>query len=165
MAPGSVVFLIVPLVLWRIYVRVRRLVARQRFSKVRSWITLAVFPALVLVLAYVVLGQPDVLAWLAAGLTAGALLGLYGLKRTRFEATPQGLFYTPNARLGIAVSLLFLGKFAYRLFELYTMPLGATPVANGSTLAIFGVLAGYYVSYAAGLVRKTKSGWNNPRAG
>ena len=62
-------------------------------------------------------GLPDRLAWMGAGLAAGALLGVFGLRRTTFEPTPQGLYYTPNAHLGIALSLLFIARIAYRLVE------------------------------------------------
>ena len=72
--------------------------------------------------------------------------------------TPQGLFYTPNAHLGIAVSLLFTGRIIYRLVEVYA--LGETMRGGNSdfvrsplTMAVFGVLAGYYIVYAIGLVR------------
>jgi len=47
---------------------------------------------------------------LVAGAGFGAALGLYGLRLTKFEQTAQGLFYTPSAHLGIALSLLFVGR-------------------------------------------------------
>lgn len=43
-----------------------------------------------------------------------AALGVYGLRLTRFERTPTGLFYTPNAHLGIALSLLLVLRLGYR---------------------------------------------------
>jgi hypothetical protein len=149
---------LLPLLAWRAYSRFRRMVGRQRLSRLRPWITLAIFPALVLVLAYFSQGQAERLWWLAAGLLAGASLGVYGLRRTRFEPTPEGLFYTPNAHLGIALSLLFVARVVYRLVEVYAlrpgMPAGAQDfVRSPLTLAVFGLLAGYYIAYAAGLVR------------
>ena len=165
---GLVLLLVVPLVLWRIHARIRRLVGRQRLSRVRPWVTLVLFPALVALLALAAHAQPQRLLWLAAGLAVGALLGRYGLKRTRFEATPGGLFYTPNAHLGIALSLLLVGRVAYRLFEVYALGLAAPDDLSGFaasmlTLALFGVLAGYYVSYAIGLVRWRHSVMTRPQ--
>ena len=52
------------------------------------------------------------------GVVGGAALGRLGLRLTRFEQTPLGLFYTPNAHLGVALSLLFLGRLIYRVFQL-----------------------------------------------
>ena len=159
--PAIVLIVLVPLVAWRMYARFRRLVGRQRASRIRPWITLTVFPAIIALLAYV--ARPDVaaLAALAAALGVGALLGRYGLGKTQFEATPSGLFYTPHAPLGIALSLLFAGRIVYRLFELsglaaataHVGDLGPSPL----TLALFGLLAGYYVAYAAGLLRWRRS--------
>ncbi len=158
-APSSLVLLaLLPLLLWRLYARFRRMVGRQRLSRIRPWITLTVFPLIVLLLALGTWVHPERLGVLAVGLAAGGALAVYGLGKTRFEATAQGLFYEPNAHLGIALSLVFFARIAYRMFELYTM--GAAGAGGGAdfarsplTLAVFGVLAGYYVGYAIGLVR------------
>jgi hypothetical protein len=151
------------LILWRMYSRMRRLVGRQRFSNVRPWITIAVFPILTALLAWTSVVHPTsplpgpILA-LGGGLVVGIALGIYGLQKTRFEKTPQGLFYTPNAHVGIALSLLFAGRIIYRLMQVEGLG-GAPPGAPGqyaatpSTLLIFGTLAGYYVAYAIGLLR------------
>jgi hypothetical protein len=78
---------------------------------------------------------------------------------TRCEKTPQGLFYTPNAHLGIALSLLLVGRIIYRFIQVYsaTGSAGAAQQVNYTTtpltLLIFGTLAGYYFTYAAGLLR------------
>src|SRR3954471_6408230 len=100
--PSSfVLLLLVPLVLWRMYSRIRRLVGRQRLSRIRPWLTLTLFPALLALLGYAARAEPERLAFLALGVASGAALGVFGLKRTKFEPTPQGLFYTPNLHLGI----------------------------------------------------------------
>lgn len=157
-APTLVLVALVPLLAWRAYSRFRRLVGRQRLSRVRPWITLSVFPALIALLAAASWPDAEKLAVLAAGLGVGALLGRFGLRRTRFEATPGALYYTPNAHLGIALSALFLARIVYRFAELYFappgMPHGLGDFARSPvTLGVFGLLAGYYVSYAVGLVR------------
>ena len=160
-APGGpTLFLIalVPLIVWRMYSRVRRLVGRQRLSRVRPWITLTLFPLLVLAFAYFAFPRLEVLAWLGGGLACGAALAVYGLRKTRFEPTREGLFYTPNAHLGIVLSLLFAGRLAYRALEVYVLEPGRprSPLEfahSPLTLSIFGLLAGYYIAYAIGLVR------------
>jgi hypothetical protein len=149
---------LLPLVAWRAYARIRRLVGRQRLSKIRPWVTLAVFPLIIALLALGAHAHPERLIWLAAGLLLGAGLGRFGLAKTTFEATPQGLFYTPNAHLGIALSTLFLARIVYRFVELYALGPAAGKGADDFasswlTLAVFGLLSGYYMSYALGLVR------------
>src|SRR5690349_14584819 len=108
--PALGLLLLVPFVAWRMYARFRRMVGRQRLSRVRPWIHLTLFPALVLLLAWLVQGRADALAWLAAALVAGAVLARYGLSKTQFEVTQRGFFYTPHAPLGIALSVLFVGR-------------------------------------------------------
>jgi Na+/proline symporter len=162
LSPTTVTLLVLaPLLVWRIYVRFRRMSSRQRLSRVRPWITLIIFPTIVLLLAYATHWHFERLLWLAGGLVFGSLLGVYGLRWTHFESTPQGLFYTPHAHLGIALSLLLVGRMLYRLIELYALDPrashGAPQFAQSPlTLAIIGLLAGYYCTYAVGL-----AAWRN----
>ena len=140
------------------YSRFRRLVGRQQLSNVRPWITVCVFPVLIALLFLGSFNHPRNALALVAGLTLGAGLGTYGLRLTKFEETPAGLFYTPNAHIGIALSLLFLGRVIYRAIQLSlsAAPVTGPPTAvaySPLTLLIFGTLAGYYVIYAVGLLR------------
>jgi hypothetical protein len=148
---------IIALIAWRLYSRVRRSIGRQRLSAVRPWITLTVFPLLLLLLSFSLRAQPLTEMSLAAGLAAGIALGLLGLRLTRFEASARGLFYTPSAHLGIALSLLLVCRIAYR-FMVNGLPgsAGGPPPATALTpltLLILGTLAGYYCTYAIGLLR------------
>jgi len=153
---------IAALVAWRLYSRVKRMVARQRLSKVRPWVTLCLFPLLVALLLLGSWAHPYAALALAAGVAAGAALGVYGLRLTKFEQTPLGLFYTPNAYLGVGLSLLLIARIGYRAAQLYFVP---GPMQEGSaifvrsplTLLIFGTLAGYYIAYAVGLIRAGRS--------
>jgi hypothetical protein len=160
--PSTIALLVLaPLLAWRLYVRFRRVVGRQRLSRVRPWITLIILPTIVLLLAFTTYGHFERLLWLAGGSLVGALLGVYGLRHTQFESTPRGLFYTPHAHLGIALSLLFFGRVVYRLVQVYALDTSASRAGpefaqSSLTLAIFGLLAGYYIAYAVGLVR-----WRN----
>jgi len=152
------VLLVVALVAWRLYARMRRMIGRQRLSTVRPWLTIVLFP---LIVALVLTGSPlhpMTAVAVLAGAAIGIALGLLGTRLTKFEATPAGLFYTPNAHLGIALSLLLVLRIGYRFvmlqmngqrFDPQSMQLGASPL----TMAIFGMLAGYYVTYAIGLLR------------
>ena len=159
--PSTLGLLILPpLIAWRVYSRFRRTIGRQPLSKVRPWITLTLYPTLTLLLASASFAQPQRLWGLAAGIGIGVLLGVYGLRTTTFEVTEQGSFYTPNAHLGIALSLLFIGRLAYRLFQVYVIkaaPGNANFAQSPLTLLMFGLLVGYYITYAIGLVRWGRS--------
>lgn len=143
---------------WRMYSRIKRLVGRQRLSRVRPWITVTLFPLLVVLFALLARSHAYAVLALAGGAIAGIALGIYGHRLTKFEATPEGLFYTPNAHLGIALSVLLVARIAYRMIMLTfapaAVPAGQATVASSPlTLLIFGTLAGYYVTYAIGLLR------------
>ena len=149
---------IIALVLWRLYARIRRTIGRQAFKRRRVIVTLVVFPTVIGLLLLTSIANPINAIPLCAGAAMGALLGVYGLRLTRFEATEAGHFYTPNAHLGIALSLLFVGRLAYRFLHLQMIndaPLGPPMDFTRSplTLLIFATLAGYYIAYAIGLLR------------
>ena len=148
----------VPLVIWRMYSRIKRNIGRQTLGKWRPWFTLTLFPALVILISMSTMAQPVKLLAMAGGILAGAVLGVFGTKHTKFEHTSEGMFYTPNAHLGIALSVLLIGRIGYRFFQIYSMDPGATPnpgdfSSSPLTLGIFGLLAGYYMLYAVGLIR------------
>jgi hypothetical protein len=153
-------------VIWRFYSRIRRMVVRQKFSRVRPWITVSIFPLLLVLFAATSLAHPEGLATLLGGTAAGVGLGVYGLRLTRFENTPDGLYYTPNAHLGIALSVLLIGRLGYRAMQMSAAggagwqqsgAFGPGSAGSPVTLLIFGALAGYYVTYAAGLIRWDRS--------
>ena len=146
------------LILWRFYARMRRMIGRQTFSSRRPWITVCIFPILGALLVVASLKRPESLGGLAAGIAVGIGLGIYGLKATKFESTPEGMFYTPSAHVGIALSLLLAARILYRFFQVSALG-GAPPdphmnyATTPLTMVIFGTLAGYYVTYAIGLIR------------
>lgn len=79
---------LLPLIVWRVYARFRRMVGRQRLSRIRPWVTLFIFPVLLALLGFAAHEHLERLWWLAGGLGLGALLGVFGLSKTRFEPTP-----------------------------------------------------------------------------
>ena len=158
------ILIMLPLIAWRAYSRVKRNIGRQTLSKRRPWVTMVIFPLLIVLLSFGAYShhRPALFAAMAGVIAGGIVLGIYGLRHTKFDATPEGLFYTPNAHIGIALSVLFIGRVIYRMFVLYSMnpyaPQSSSDfAASPLTLGIFGLLAGYYVTYAIGLVRWRQS--------
>jgi hypothetical protein len=156
MLPTPVVAAVLtPLVLWRVYSRIKRLTTRQRSKVWRHRTTLVFFPLLMLVLAAVSLQTvPLALAGLAAGLPLGLVLARLATSRTKFEQVGGEYYFTPHAPIGVVVALLFIGRMGYRAYEYFA--LGSFShhefVASPLTLFIFGILAGYYMTFAAGLL-------------
>jgi hypothetical protein len=156
MLPTPVVAaVLIPLVLWRVYSRIKRLTTRQRSKVWRHRTTLVFFPLLVLSLAAVALQtSPIALAGLAAGLPVGLVLARIATSRTKFEQAGGEYYFTPDAPIGMLVALLFLGRMGYRAYEYYALGSFAHHefVTSPATLFIFGILAGYYMTFAAGLL-------------
>lgn len=150
-------YLLIPFVLWRVYARVKRLMTRQRSHAWRHWLSVVLFGMLVAMLgALSALTNQVALAGLAAGVAAGAGLGVAALKRTSYEQVDGALYYTPSAHIGVFVSLLFIGRLLWRMIQVWSQH-GAQPPENMAnsplTLLVFGILAGYYVVYSGGLLR------------
>lgn len=160
MTPTPIVAaVLVPFVLWRVYARVKRLMVRQRSQPWRHWVGVVLFPLLMVALGIAAQAHPMSLAGIAAGVAVGVGLGLLALRNTVYERVGAEFYYTPNAHIGILVSMLFIGRLLYRGYEFYVAKTAQPQdfASSPLTLLVFGVLAGYYTFYAAGLLRWRKS--------
>jgi hypothetical protein len=149
---------IVALIAWRLQSRVRRLIGRQRLSPVRPWINVVLFPVLIALLALGSRGHPLAGLALAGGAVLGITLGVLGLRLTRFEVTAEGLYYTPSAHIGVTLSVLVVCRIGWRLLTQGLPGSAADGAPPGAaltplTLLLLGTLAGYYWTYAVGLLR------------
>lgn len=148
--------LLLPLAMWQRYRSGR---ARRRaigwMVSINAW-SLLVSSAIFLCSAWLSGYWVDAaLRFAAGGLAAGALVGMLGLALTRFESTPQGLFYTPNRWLVLTLALIVLVRLVYGVYRMQRAWVADTHVAwlsqQGSVLAVGGLLLGYYLAYAWGL--------------
>lgn len=141
-------------VAWLYYRRVRRHFGYQPWQPRRTWARVALLVlvgAMLLVLGWV---APRVAPGLAGGLLAGVALGLFGLRHTRIELRDGRPGYTPNPWIGGALSLLLLGRLAWRWSQ------GAfadgmrqgTAQASPLTLAIAAALVAYSLTQGIGLL-------------
>jgi hypothetical protein len=101
---------------------------------------------------------PRALSYSLLGLGGGIVLGIVGLWLSRWEPTAEGLHYTPNRLLVLAVTLVFTARVLYGLWRGWH----AWHAAPGQTswLAAFGVagslgagavVLGYYLAYWIGV--------------
>jgi hypothetical protein len=162
MNPAHLVpIIVVALLAIRMYGRVRRNIGRQRLQRKRLIAGIIIFAVVTCVLLFVSFIYPRVLLGLGGGLALGGLLALVGLRLTRFEATPEGRFYTPNSYIGVALSVLFIGRLLYRLVLLSSIsdkPAQAPPLMQSPlSFLVFGLLAGYYIGYYAGILWRSRA--------
>jgi hypothetical protein len=146
------------LIAWGIYRRVRRNLGRQKLRPVRHVFSIAIFSIVSLVLLGVSELLPKLVSGFGIGLLIGAVLGFVGLRLTKFETTAEGNFYTPDPRIGMAIVLVFTGRMIYRFWSLRHLVGDAPPPPFKSALTYltFGLLAGYYIVFYAGLLRHSR---------
>lgn len=153
----SVVAVMLPLVLWRMYRRFRRLVGRQRTGRYRPWISIGIYGLILAAVLYALWGQWPALQALGAGVLAGVALSRWAWRRTQLEVTAQGLYYTPHTYLGIGLFLLLVARVAYRVVEVvWLLPPEQAGmhhfVASPLTLSVLGLMAGHTLGFAVALV-------------
>lgn len=154
MNPVFIYVVVGALIAWRIYRRIRRNIGRQILQPRRIIWRLVLFGVVSLFIILAGFQYPLLLAGYGGGILGGAILGLLGLKLTRFRTTEEGHFYTPDTRIGVAVSLLFAGRIFYRIVVLNSAALAPNhPPAMESplTFLIAGITFGYYIVYYIGL--------------
>ena len=159
MAASVVPILFGGLIAWSIYRRVRRNIGRQPLRPVRITISIVIFALVSLVFLSLSFNSPRLLLGLGGGLLLGGLLGFVGLRLTKFETTDAGHFYTPNTPIGVAISVLFVGRMLYRFWavrDTVTAPHSPPPFQSPLTFFIFGLTAGYYLVYYIGLFVHTR---------
>lgn len=148
---------LVPLLVWRIYSRIKNQMTRQRSILSRHYTGLFVFVAMLLVPGSELGDRPFQLAALAAGAIAGIALGTYGLRRTRFEDTPEGYFFTPPARMGILIAMLLVARVIYLGIEIYMNQGSSRPnprfTDSPITMVCLGIAAAYFATFSASLMR------------
>jgi hypothetical protein len=153
----------VPLIGLLLYRRFKRTFGRQRVQPGRMWFRIALLGALAIVSTLLSRSGIGILS-AQAGAVVGIVLGVVGLRHTHYERVGDDRFYTTKPWVGIAVSALFLGRLAARLFTVYTTAAathapGGDPFAGASksplTLAIFCVVAAYYIVFSIGVMRRS----------
>jgi cytochrome b561 len=155
----------IALVGFAIYRRVRRTIGRQPYQPKRMQARMAVFGVIGAIALLFSFRNIEVGGAMLAGLAGGAALGVFGVRHTKFETTPKGKFYTPHTYIGLFVTLLLLGRLAYRFFIVMpTMQAAAQADANPYaafqksplTMAIFGIVFGYYIAYYGAVIREMR---------
>ena len=155
----------IAVVLWAIYRRLRRTIGRQPYQPKRMQARMTVLGVVGLIALVFAFRNVEVGGAMIGGLIGGTALGLFGLRHTKFETTPQGQFYTPHTYIGLFVSLLLVGRVAYRFLIIYPAMQAAAQVNDNPyasfqksplTMAIFGIVIGYYIAYYAAVIREMR---------
>lgn len=153
----------IPVIVFAVWRRVRAQFGLQPIRRNRMMVRIVIFAVIGSLIASFALHDVRLLEGLAGGAIAGVALGLLGLRFTRFELDPvKGDCYVPNPYIGSLITILLLARLVWRFAMLSPQlqdPTGATPPIHGPdigqsplTLAMFGLLVGYYICYYTGLL-------------
>ncbi len=171
-------FLIAALVVFAIYRRFRRNFGRQPLRPARMTVRIVLLAVVLCLLLPTALRSAQFLAAQLLGAALGVGLGVWGAQRTRFLTRGGRLHYVPHTYTGIAVSLLFLGRLAFRVVQVYSSAHAAhaagaafagaqaadpsqtmapaSMVKSPLTVGVYFVLAGYYLYYYSWMLWKSK---------
>lgn len=150
-----------------IFTRYRAGTARR---PARGWLAtmnvyaLAVSGALFLITAGVTtLWVPRTLTYSAIGMASGCLLGLVGLRLSRWEVTPHSLHYTPNRWLVLSITVVVTARIAYGFWRAWHAWQSAPDetswlVASGAagSMGAGAVVVGYYLAYWLGVRQRAR---------
>jgi hypothetical protein len=152
--PSNGAILLAGLFAWGIFRRIRRNIGRQKLRP--HWIIfrLVILSLVSVCMLFTAVIMPRLALSFGAGALLGAALSLLGLRHTKFETTADGHYYTPNTYIGVALSVLLVGRMLYRLVLLQQRSAGgnqAVAFQSPITMLILGLTVGYYLAYYTGL--------------
>ena len=152
--------IMLPLLAWIVWRRVGRSFGRQPIRRKQMIARIVVFAVIGCLLALAGLHDIRLAEGLLGGVLIGGAIGLLGLRLTRFEADPvRGDCYVPNPWIGALLTVLLLGRLAYRFMVMWQSSAAAAPDAGFQaqpysplTMLLIGLLVGYYIAYFIGLL-------------
>src|SRR5579875_3754256 len=116
MTPHFSLLVMIALVAFAVWRRVRSHFGPQPIRRARMTIRIVVFAALVALVIPFAARDPQLLAGLGGGLAAGVALGVLGLRLSRFEVDPlRGDCYVPNPYIGALVTAVLVLRLVWRL--------------------------------------------------
>ncbi len=139
---------------WAYYRRIRRSFGRQRWQPVRTTLRLALVSVALVGLIVAASFLPHVVPGIAMGAAAGVALGVFALRHTQAEWSDGQGWYTPNPWIGGALTLLLLGRLAWRYANGAFSGAAAQTAQQASplTLGIAAALVAYSLVNGAGLL-------------
>ncbi len=152
--PALTPYLVTAGIGWVMYRRIRRSFGRQPWQPGRTVFRLVLMLALLGMLATAAMFLPGVAAGIAAGLVGGLVLGFFALRHTRVEWHDGRPTYVPNPWFGGLLTLLLVGRLAWRWSQ-GAFAGGAAATAQQAsplTMGFAASLVGYFLLLNGGLL-------------
>jgi hypothetical protein len=158
---GALILLLLPLSLWqRFRTGSARRQARPWLQRLNLWLNLISLLLFALSAGVMAFWWPGVPQWALGGWALGVALGAVGYALTRFEVTSTTLFYTPNAWLVLALTVLVIVRIGAGLHQGWQVSVAgqAWPdtgwMSHAGLLGMAALLLGYSGMYAVLLARR-----------
>ncbi|MCQ6280279.1 CcdC protein domain-containing protein [Bacillus sp. EB600] len=162
--------IIIALILFSIYRRVRRNIGWQQLNQGNLLFRTVLFLIVGLIFLAGGVFHPISLISDIVGILIGITLAYYGSNTTSIESRDGRFYYRPNTLIGSIVTVIFLGRFFYRFYGVFTggtlegLQQGQTSgvqnlsntVGNSWTAGLMLIMFAYYAVYNTILLRKQK---------
>lgn len=151
--PALTPYLVTAGIGWIMYRRIRRSFGRQPWQPKRTVFRLVLMVLLLGMLLFGAAFLPGVAAGVATGLVGGLLLGGLALRHTRVEWHEGLPTYVPNPWFGGILTLLLVGRLAWRWSQGAFADGAAASAQQASplTMGFAAALVGYFLLLNAGL--------------
>ena len=113
--------IIILLLVYRIFKRVRRSIGWQQLNKKRMRISTVIFFIIGVLLLFEGGTKPLILTSDAIGILIGIGLAYFASIKTNFEMRNGSWFYNTNIWISGTVTLLFFGRLIYRIYDIYSI--------------------------------------------
>ncbi|WEG13226.1 hypothetical protein PU629_02350 [Pullulanibacillus sp. KACC 23026] len=158
--------IIIALIAWSIYRRVRRNIGWQLLYRGNLVFRIILFTVVGLLFFAEGVVHPISLISNIAGILVGCILAYYGITLTKLEQREGRVYYLPNIWIGSIVTVIFLARFIYRFYGLFSsgvmsgqssnmQNMGMT-MGNSWTSGLMLIMFAYYIIYYVVLMKKEK---------
>jgi hypothetical protein len=154
--------LIGALILYRIFLRVRRSIDWKRLVPGNLLVKTVILSVLGLVFLAEGFSHTISLISDAVGILLGFILAYYGAGKTRFEQRGGQWYFRPNLWIEGFVTVLFLGRLIYRIYDMMeagaiqghmSLAARAQSMFSGWTAGLMLIMFAYYAVYNLLLIR------------
>lgn len=144
---------------WLYYRRIRRHFGRQPWQPRRTRVRIVLLALVSVMLGLAAAYVPHVATGMVAGALAGLALGVFALRHTRIDVRDGKPGYTPNPWIGGALSLLLVGRLAWRWYGGAFSQGAAYTTGNASplTMSLAAALVVYSLVQAVGLTLRMRA--------
>lgn len=163
------ILIIIALIMFSIYRRVRRNIGWQQLNQGKMTFRIVLFVIVGLIFFAEGIFHPISLVSDIVGILLGSILAFYSVTLTNFEQREERLYYRPNIWIGAIVTFIFLARFLYRFYGIFSS--GAlnglkqgqansmqnlSALGNSWTSGLMLIMFAYYVIYYVILLKKQK---------